>query len=199
MAPRMARALVGEEFLLFGREPDISADPPGEIPGGDLGDAHLLTPKGDGNGTGNLNRLLALPDGYRWRARRKPLEELAFVFCNDGARLQGELFLAGARKPVSPQTQCFPWTRRALVMSTCSPRIITGMPTPAIALALSTIEIALWQVPMDILVFIFPPWGEPSELFLQAKAAEPEGSQTSTETGSTRPWPSRNSGRARPS
>ena len=40
-------------------------------------------------------------------------------------------------------------------MSTSSPRIITGMPTPAICLALSTIEIALWQVPMDILGFIF--------------------------------------------
>ena len=91
--------LLGEEFLLFGRKPDISADPLGEIPGGDLGDAHLLTPKSDGNGSSNLNRLLALPDGYRWRERRKPLEELAFVFCNDGARLPGEFFPAGARKP----------------------------------------------------------------------------------------------------
>ena len=77
---------------------------------------------------------------------------------------------------ISPQTQWVPWTRRARVMTTCSPRIITGLPPPAVWLALSTIPIALWQVPMDIFGFIFPPWGEPSKLFLQAKATEPEGS-----------------------
>ena len=87
---------LGEEFLLFGRKPDVSADPTADIPGCDLGDAHLLTPKCDGNGAGNLNRLLALPDGYRWRGRRN---ERAVCLFNDGARLPGELFLAGARKP----------------------------------------------------------------------------------------------------
>ena len=48
------------------------------------------------NGADNLNRLLALPDGYRWRGRRN---ERAVCLFNDGARLPGELFLAGARKP----------------------------------------------------------------------------------------------------
>ena len=87
---------LGEEFLFFGRKPDISADPTADIPGCDLGDAHLFTPQCDGNGAGKLNRLLALPDGYRWRGRRN---EGAVCLCNDGARLPGELFLAGARKP----------------------------------------------------------------------------------------------------
>ena len=49
---------------------------------------------------------------------------------------------------ISPQTQCFPSVRRFLVMSTCSPRIIRGIPPPAI-------QIALWQDPMDIFGFIF--------------------------------------------
>ena len=40
---------LGEEFLLFGRKPDISADPTTDIPGCDPGDAHLFTPKCDGN------------------------------------------------------------------------------------------------------------------------------------------------------
>ena len=75
----------GEEFLLFGRKPDVSADPTADIPGCDLGDAHLFTPKCDGNDAGNLNRLLALPDGYCWRGRRN---EGAVCLCNDGTRLE---------------------------------------------------------------------------------------------------------------
>ena len=35
---------LGEELLLFGRKPDISADPTTDIPGCDPGDAHLFTP-----------------------------------------------------------------------------------------------------------------------------------------------------------
>ena len=57
----MVRAWFGEEFLLFGREPDIFADPVAEIPG------------------------IAC-----WHSRRKPLEELAFVattYSDDGAGL----------------------------------------------------------------------------------------------------------------
>ena len=89
-----ARSL-GEECFLFGRKLDSSADPTADIPGGDLGDAHRVTPKCDGNAAGTLNRLLALPDGYRWRGRRN---EGALGLGNDGARLRGEVFLAGARK-----------------------------------------------------------------------------------------------------
>ena len=58
----------------------------GVNPGCDLGDAHLFTPKCDGNDAGNLNRLLALPDGYRWRGRRN--EGGSVCLCNDGTRLE---------------------------------------------------------------------------------------------------------------
>ena len=48
-----ARSL-GEESLLFGRKLDSSADPTADISGGDLGDAHRVTPKCDGNAAESL-------------------------------------------------------------------------------------------------------------------------------------------------
>ena len=66
------------------------------IPGCDLGDAHLLTPQCDGNASRNLNRLLALFDGYYGWGRRN---EGAICLFNDGASPLGEVFLEGARKP----------------------------------------------------------------------------------------------------
>ena len=113
-------------------------------------------------------------------------------------RLHGEFFLAGAWKPDISADPALPLDSGGSGDDHLLPRIITGMPPPAISLALSTIPIALWQVPMDIFGFIFSPWGEPSELFLQAKAAEPEGSRGSRDAGSRRPEPWCSSTPARP-
>ena len=88
-----ARAL-GEEFLLFGRKPDLAADPPADILGGERGDAHRCSPQGDGNTAGHLNRTLVLSDGDRGRGRRN---KGALVLGNNDARLPGEFFLADVR------------------------------------------------------------------------------------------------------
>ena len=61
---RMERGYSVRSSFSSGRKPDISADPLADIPGGDLGDAHLLTPKCDGNDTDDPNRPLVRPDGY---------------------------------------------------------------------------------------------------------------------------------------
>ena len=72
---------LGEKFLFFGRKTQITIDPSATLHF-DSGDAHLLTPKRDGNDAGNLNRLSAIFDGYLGRGNEKscqPGETLLLV------------------------------------------------------------------------------------------------------------------------
>ena len=72
---------LGEKFLFFGRKTQITTDPSATLHF-DFGDAHLLTPKRDGNDAANLNRLSAIFDGYLGRGNEKscqPGETLLLV------------------------------------------------------------------------------------------------------------------------
>ena len=86
----------GESVLLGYCEAKISAEPPG-IPspsGPDFRDQPLLSPEQDPDATGNLDRLLTLPNGYLRRGPRAP------VVLHDGLCLLGQLLLLLAGEAV---------------------------------------------------------------------------------------------------
>ena len=95
---------LGESVLLGYCEAKISAEPPG-IPSPtrpDFGDQPLLSPELDPDATGNLDRLLTLPNGNRRRGPRAP------VVLHDGLCLLGQLLLPLPCEAVIPAVPSSP-------------------------------------------------------------------------------------------
>ena len=86
----------GESVLLGYGEAKISAEPSGILSpsGPDFRDQPLLSPKQDSDATGNLDRLLTLPNGYCRRRPRAP------IVLHDGLCLLGQLLLLLAGETV---------------------------------------------------------------------------------------------------